>query len=217
MCLCLCIIFFFTIGESFECKTIERLWRDFCAQILLSLSIHFISKYIYVYILGLSTRIHSDLNYLNRVFRMWLFGCVEASANTLTSGRMGKKSHIERLTFRCINWLSNKIKWYKHTNVWEWGQWREYIYGMKLTHIHINTRTHKKKYKRTKPNQSEKCWIRWIYVLFGNSNVSHKSHPSWTRTQNKHLFNHFQIIIHVVLVTCSNRTQYQREKNSSFF
>lgn len=63
----------------------------------------------------------------------------------------------------------------------------------------LHTHTHKK--------PSEKCWIRWIYVLFGNSNVSHKSHPSWTETQNKHLLNHFfQIIIHVVCLVWFHAT-----------
>lgn len=51
---------------------------------------------------------------------------------------------------------------------------------------HIHTHTHSHTHTRTQESESKKkqqhriCWIRWIYVLSRNSNVSHKSHSSWT-------------------------------------
>lgn len=85
--------------------------------------------------LGLSTRIHSDLNYLNRVYGMWLFGC-RSNHHHFDRRANVKKSHIERLTFRCINWLSNKII-QKHID--EHGNGANegnHIYGTKLAHAH---------------------------------------------------------------------------------
>lgn len=77
-------------------------WEHF-AGISLSLSFYlFYRAHSYGSMGGLSTRIHFDLNYSNpEMFRMWLFSDFVEAPHA--------KTHIEKLTFRCGNWLSNEM------------------------------------------------------------------------------------------------------------
>lgn len=113
------------------------------------------------FFIDILTRFHSDLNYLNRVFR-----CGFSYSDLSEKKGRHQNRHFDIET-------DYRIKWHIHDN----SEKKEHSSGY----------AHKEKTTATK----QKCWISMNLCIFWNSNVSHKSHSSWTGP-NKHLRNHFK-------------------------